>query len=104
MKFAIIEIGGKQYRVSEGATITTEKADVEANTTMTIKTVLAVENGSTLSVGTPFVTGASVTAEVISVYRAAKVLIIKKIPKKRYERKRGHRQHQMKLRITQINA
>ena len=82
--YAIIETGGKQYKVSEGDIITVEKLGVEAGSEYTFENVLAVNNGEKLTVGTPVVAGASVVASV--------------------HKKNGHRQPFTKLKIEKING
>lgn len=82
--YAIIETGGKQYKVSEGDIITVEKLGVEAGSEYTFENVLAVNNGEKLTVGTPVVAGASVVASVIGDGKAKKVIVYKYKPKKTF--------------------
>lgn len=97
---AVIETGGKQYRVSEGDTIYVEKLDVEAGKTYTFDKVVMADN----KVGTPYVNGASVEAKVEKHGKQKKVIIFKYLPKKSSHKKQGHRQPYTKLTITKINA
>lgn len=101
--YAIIETGGKQYRVSVGDRLSVEKLDVEAGTEVTIERVLMLGGGET-KIGAPTVAGASVTATVEEQYRGEKIVVFKYKPKKRYRRRTGHRQSLTRLSITAINA
>ena len=102
--YAIIETGGKQYKVSEGDIITVEKLGVEAGSEYTFENVLAVNNGEKLTVGTPVVAGASVVASVIGDGKAKKVIVYKYKRKTGYHKKNGHRQAFTKVKIDKINA
>ena len=99
--YAIIETGGKQYKVSEGDIITVEKLGVEAGETYTLDQVLAV-NSDKLVVGNPTVEGATVTASVIGDGKEKKVVVYKYKPKKGFHKKRGHRQPFTKLQIKSL--
>ena len=101
--YAIIETGGKQYRVSEGSEIYVEKLDVAEGETVTLDKVLMV-GGDTLTVGNPLVDGATVEANVVKHGKQKKIIVFKYKPKKKYRRKQGHRQPYTKLQITGINA
>ena len=100
--YAIIETGGKQYKVSEGDVITVEKLGVEAGSSFTFDKVLVVSNEGDLTVGAPYVAGASVAASVMGDGKAKKVIIYKYKPKKGFHKKRGHRQPFTKLKINTI--
>ncbi|MGN1317746.1 MAG: 50S ribosomal protein L21 [Lachnospirales bacterium] len=102
--YAIIETGGKQYKVCEGDIITVEKLGVEADSKYTFDNVLAVSNGDSITVGTPVVAGASVEATVIGDGKAKKVIVYKYKPKKGFHKKNGHRQPFTKLKIEKING
>ncbi len=102
--YAIIQTGGKQYKVSEGDIITVEKLAVEAGSTHTFNDVLAVGEGDSVSVGAPTVKGASVEASVIGNGKAKKVIVYKYKPKKGFHKKNGHRQPFTKLKIEKING
>lgn len=104
MKHAIIETGGKQYRVAEGDIIFIEKLNVESGDTVTFDRVLAVidENGS--SFGTPVIEGATVTASVVKNGKFKKVRIFKMKPKKGYRNTKGHRQPYTQVQIGTITA
>ena len=97
---AVIETGGKQYRVSEGSIIYVEKLDCESGKTYTFDKVIMVDN----KVGTPYVNGASVEAKVEKHGKNKKIVIFKYFPKKSSHKKQGHRQPYTKLVITKINA
>lgn len=101
-KIAIIETGGKQYVVTNDTVLTVEKLDVEAGKAVTFDKVLLVDDGAKAQVGKPYVSGAKVTGEVVEEGRAGKVTVIHYRPKSRYYKKRGHRQHFTKVRITAL--
>ncbi len=101
---AIIETGGKQYKVTEGDVLYIEKLDAEAGTSVTFDKVLAVINGENTVFGTPTVKWATVTANVVKNGKGKKVLVFKYKPKKNYRRRQGHRQPYTKVEITKVNA
>ena len=101
--YAVIETGGKQYRVQEGDTIMVEKMDVQAGDKVTFDKVLVLNDGKELKVGTPYL-DASVSASVVENGKAKKVIIFKYKAKKDYRKKQGHRQPYTKVEITAINA
>ncbi len=90
--YAVIETGGKQYRVEAGQTIEIERLAEEAGQTVELKSVLAVSDGATLKIGTPFVEDAAVVLEITDHFRGKKVVNFKKKRRKGYHRKVGHRQ------------
>ena len=100
--YAIIETGGKQYKVSEGDVITVEKLGVEAGSSFTFDKVLVVSNEGDLTVGAPYVAGASVAASVMGDGKAKKVIIYKYKPKKGFHKKKCHRQPFTKVQIGKI--
>lgn len=102
--YAIIETGGKQYRVQEGDVLFIEKLDVEEGNTVTFDKVLAVSKEDKVDFGTPLVKGASVNAKVLSHGKSKKIIVFKYKPKKGYRRKQGHRQPYSKIQIEKINA
>ena len=102
--YAVIETGGKQYRVSVGDTLSIEKLPLEPGSDVTFDRVLMVGGDGPARVGTPVVAGASVTAQVAEQYRAPKIIVFKYKPKKRYRRRTGHRQSLTRVAITGINA
>ena len=101
--YAIIRTGGKQYRVAVDDEIQIEKVK-GAEKELTFEEVLAVKTDDGLTVGAPCVEGATVTAEILEVAKAEKVIVYKYKSKKDYRRKQGHRQPYMKVKITAINA
>ncbi len=101
--YAIIKNGGKQYKVQEGDVLELDRMSLDAAQTVEFKEVLAVNNGE-LQVGTPFVAGAVVTAEVVNEGRAKKVVIFKKRRRKDSKVKRGFRRSYTRVRITKIAA
>lgn len=102
--YAIIETGGKQYRVSVGDVLSVEKLESEPGADVTFDRVLLVGGDGATRVGTPVVEGASVVATVQEQYRGEKIVVFKYKPKKRYRRKTGHRQSLTRLAVTAINA
>ena len=100
--YAIIETGGKQYRVSVGDRISVERLPDDAGGEITIDRVLLLGGDGPVRVGTPVVGGATVTATVDDHFRGEKIIVFKYKPKKRYRRKIGHRQELTHLTITAI--
>ncbi|MBN2894714.1 MAG: 50S ribosomal protein L21 [Campylobacterales bacterium] len=101
--YAIIKNGGKQYKVQEGDVLELDKMSLEPAQTVEFKEVLAVNSGE-LRVGTPFIDGAVVTAEVVNEGRAKKVITFKKRRRKDSKVKRGFRRDYTRVRITKIAA
>ena len=101
--FAIIETGGKQYKVNEGDVIFVEKLETEAGETVTFDKVLSVIAQGDVKVGAPYVDGAIVTASVIKQGKGKKMTILRYKPKKNQKRKMGHRQPYTRLQITKIS-
>ena len=101
---AIIETGGKQYKVAEGDTLFIEKLPVEAGEAVTFDKVLAVIDGDNVTVGTPVVEGAKVDASVVKNGKGKKIIVLKYKPKKGYRRKQGHRQPYTKVTIGKISV
>ena len=102
--YAVIETGGKQYKVEAGQELYIEKLNVEADDTVTFDKVLAVGGDDGIKVGSPYVDGASVEAKVIKNGKAKKVTVFTYKPKKNEKRKMGHRQPYTKVSITDIKA
>lgn len=102
--YAIIETGGKQYRVSEGDVVYVEKLEAEVGGNVTFDKVILISNDGGVVAGTPFVAGATVTAKVDKQDRAKKILAYKYKAKKNYRRKQGHRQPYTKVTIEKING
>ena len=101
--YAIIETGGKQYKVSEGDIITVEKLGVEAGSEYVFDKVMVLSNDSDITVGAPYVAGATVAASVIGEGKGKKVVVYKYKPKKGFHKKNGHRQPFTKLQINKIS-
>ena len=100
--YAIIETGGKQYKVTEGSMIKVEKLAVEAGTAYAFDKVLVVSDDNGVKVGAPYVEGAKVNATVIGDGKAKKVIIYKYKPKKGFHKKNVHRQPYTMLKINSI--
>ena len=101
--YAIIVNGGKQYKVSEGLTLTIDKVPASAGETLTFETVLLVNEADNVTVGKPY-TGHVVTAEVVEHGRAKKIEIIKFKRRKHHLKRQGHRQDFTKIKIVAIAA
>ncbi len=104
MIFAVIETGGKQYRVEEGDTIKIEKltGDLKENDVVTFDKVLLVDDGTNATIGTPYIDGAKVTATITEIGLGKKVEVVKYKAKSRYFKLRGHRQPYCKVKIETI--
>lgn len=102
--YAIIETGGKQYKVSAGDTVYIEKLDVEADSEVIFDKVIAVGKDDSIAVGTPYVEGATVTAKAVKNGKGKKIVVFTYKPKKNEKRKMGHRQPYTKVEITAVNA
>ena len=101
---AIIETGGKQYKVTEGDTLFIEKLEAEAGQAITFDKVLAILDGDKATFGAPVVEGASVAATVVKNGKGKKVRIFKYNPKKGYRNRQGHRQPYTKVTIGKISV
>ena len=102
--YAIIVTGGKQYRVMKDEVLRVEKIDAEAGANVEINEVLMVGNGDSVTVGTPTVEGAKVTATIKSHGRLDKIRIVKFRRRKHHRKQMGHRQHFTEIQITGITA
>ncbi len=102
--FAVIKTGGKQYKVSEGDTLVIEKLSASAGDTVTFDQVLMIGEGAGITIGSPIVAGATVTAEVAADVRGPKLITRKKRQRQTYRRTIGHRQDLMEVTITGISA
>ena len=102
--YAVIETGGKQYQVSTGDVLFIEKLDVEAEADVTFDKVVLVNNDSAVTVGKPYVSGATVSAKVLKNGKAKKITVMTYKPKKGEKKKQGHRQPYTQVRIESINA
>jgi len=103
--YALVEFKGKQYKAEKGAVLKVDKIDSEPGTALAIDTVLLVSGGEgQVTVGSPYVQGAKVSATVESHGKDAKIIVFKYKPKKDYRRKQGHRQQFSLIKIGDISA
>ena len=102
--YAVIQTGGKQYRVAEGTTLKVEKIEADEGASVELDKVLMVADGDDVKVGSPYVAGGKVTAKVKSHGRAKKVMIIKFRRRKHHMKRQGHRQAFTEIEVTGINA
>ena len=102
--YAVIKTGGKQYRVIQGETLKIETIPGDVGSPVVLDKVLMVGNGDTVSVGKPMLTGATVTATIISIGRGEKIRIFKMRRRKHYQKHQGHRQNYTEIRIDGISA
>ncbi len=102
--YAIIETGGKQYRVANGDAFRVEKLEGEIGTSIEFEKVLVVSDGKKVDVGAPYVNGAKVVAEIMEHGKGDKVIIFKYKAKKDYRKKQGHRQPYTLVQITSIGT
>lgn len=100
--YAVVETGGKQYRVQEGDILFVEKLNLEEGEKIDLTKVLLVSNEDDLQIGKPYVDGAKVEASVLEQGKGKKIIVFKYKPKKNYRRKQGHRQPYTKLKIEKI--
>ncbi len=115
-EFAVIQTGGKQYKVFKDSIISIEKikpvrshgvsgadgGEYKKGDKLSFDKVLLVDNGKDTTIGTPYITGAKVDAEIVEIGRARKILVVKYKQKSRYLRRSGHRQPFFKVKITSI--
>ena len=102
--YAVIETGGKQFKVQEGDELLVEKLEANVGDSVTIDKVLLVEKDGAVKVGTPVVAGASAVLKVVEHGKGAKVIVFKYKSKKNYRRKQGHRQPYTKVLVEALNA
>lgn len=104
MEFAVIQTGGKQYKVSVGDSVHIEKiiGDYKKGDSIAFDKVLLVDNGTDTTIGAPFISGAKVEGKIEEIGREAKVNVIKYKQKSRYFKKNGHRQPFFKVKISSI--
>jgi len=102
--FAVIQTGGKEYKVEVGTKLKIEKiiGEYKAGDKLSFDKVLLVANGSDVKVGTPVVPGAKVEAEIIDIAKHKTVEVVKYMPKSRYFKKNGHRQPYFEIKVTSI--
>jgi len=103
-EFAVIQTGGKQYKVSKGSLVSIEKikGEYKKGDKISFDKVLLVDDGKDMTIGTPYIAGAKVNAEIVEIGRARKILVVKYKQKSRYLRRNGHRQPYFKIKILSI--
>lgn len=104
MKYAVLDIGGKQFRAEEGQTIEVDRMAADVGKSVELKDVLLIVDGTKVKVGKPNVAGAKVKVTVAEQVKAPKIIVFKFKPKQRYRRRRGHRQHMTRLSIEKITV
>ncbi len=102
--YAVVETGGKQYKVKSGDTLRVEKLEGDIGSEITLDKVLLAGEGDSVKAGAPYLDGASVSAKIVEQHRTRKVIVFKYKRRKGYRVKRGHRQHYTALRIGEIKA
>ncbi|MBI1839202.1 MAG: 50S ribosomal protein L21 [Candidatus Colwellbacteria bacterium] len=102
--FAVIETGGKQYKVAPGDKVKVEKLDQEAGSNFSFDKVLVTGEGESVKIGLPYLSGAKVQAKVLREGRARKKIVFKYHSKARYRKKKGHRQHFTEVEIIKISG
>jgi len=102
MAYAVFKTGGKQYRVQAGDQIDVEKIDAEVDSEVSFDEVLLTNDGSTTTVGAPFIEGGAVTAKVVDQFRGKKGIAFKFKRRQGYHKTKGFRRHLTKLEITNI--
>ncbi len=102
--YAVIESGGKQHRVEPGEVLQLEKLDAAEGDTVDFEKVMLIGEGDNVQIGTPYVEGGKVVAEVVKQGRGEKITIIKMKRRKHYRRQAGHRQYLTSVRIKEITG
>lgn len=104
MEFAVIQTGGKQYKVSEEGIVSIEKikGEYKKGDKLSFDKVLLVDDDKDTTIGTPYIKGAKVDAEIVEIGRSRKVMVVKYKQKSRYLKRNGHRQPFFKVKITSI--
>jgi large subunit ribosomal protein L21 len=102
--YAVVQTGGKQYRLSVGDNLRVEKLAGEPGAHIDLAQVLMISDGDQVSIGSPALAGASVKAEIIGHGRDKKIRVFKMKRRKKYRRTQGHRQAYTQLRVTEINS
>ncbi len=102
--FAVIKTGGKQYTVKEGDIFNIEKINSDVNSKYSLEEVLLISDNDKVTVGSPFIKGASIEVEVLAHGKGEKVYIFKKKRRKDYRKRQGHRQQFTKVKVVKING
>ncbi|MCC8174357.1 MAG: 50S ribosomal protein L21 [Odoribacter sp.] len=102
--YAIVEIAGQQFKVEQDRKVYVHRLDAEEGAQVEFENVLLVDNDGSITVGTPRIEGAKVTAKILSHLKGDKVIVFKKRRRKGYQKKRGHRQYLTQIQIEAINA
>ncbi len=102
--YAVVKTGGKQYRVAQGDTVDVELLTGEVGEQVTLEPVLFIGGSEEVKIGTPVLAEAKVTAEIVEITQAKKIIVFKKKRRKGYSRKQGHRQKLTRLMILDIQA
>ena len=102
--YAVVQTGGKQYRVTEGATLKVEKLNADLGASIDLDKVLMVADGDNVKIGAPYVAGGKVTATVKAHGKGAKVRIVKFRRRKHHLKRQGHRQLFTEIQVTGISA
>ncbi len=100
--YAVIESGGKQYRVTEGMICSLEKIDAEEGSTVVFDKILVASDGENVKVGTPYLSSAKIVGKVLNHGKGDKITVFKYTPKKNYRKKKGHRQPYTRVQIEEI--
>ncbi|OGW76670.1 MAG: 50S ribosomal protein L21 [Omnitrophica bacterium RIFCSPHIGHO2_02_FULL_49_9] len=103
-KYAVVQVGTHQYRVEENTEFNVERFDLPKDGKVELDQVLAVQKKDQIEIGTPFVSKASVLCDVVTEFRAPKVISFKFKRRKNYRKKKGHRQSLVRLRVKTIKA
>lgn len=102
--FAVIEIGGKQYKIEKGVKFDVEKIEEKDGNTIEINKVLLLNDNGKIQIGTPFINGAYASAKIVEQIKADKIIVFKMKAKKRYQKKQGHRQKLTTIEIIEIKT
>ncbi len=102
--YAVIQTGGKQYKVSEGSILKVEKLGIDEGASVEFDKVLMIADGDDIKVGSPYIDGGKVTATVTAVGRHKKIKIVKFRRRKHHRKQMGHRQHYTEVKVTGISA
>ena len=102
--YAVFQSGGKQHRVAEGQTVRLEKIEVAPGESIEFDNILMISNGEDVKIGTPYVAGGKVTAEIVTHGRGDKIKVVKFRRRKHSRKQMGHRQWFTEVKITAINA